>query len=68
MLPFEIRDISPSEKMKIAISKSYINKMGLPDSTFKYLNDYYSKRDYLPRWINDSTITKDFNIILHINV
>ena len=59
VLPFEIRDISVSEKMKIAISRSYINKMGLPDSTFKYLNDYYTKRDYSPRWINDSTITKE---------
>tara|TARA_Y100000589_G_scaffold329741_1_gene377205 strand:+ start:2011 stop:3582 length:1572 start_codon:yes stop_codon:yes gene_type:complete len=59
LLPFEIRDISVSDKMKIAISRSYINKMGLPDSTFKYLHDYYSKRDYLPRWINDSTITKE---------
>ena len=66
VLPFEVRDISVSEKMKIAISRSYINKIGLPDSTFKYLYDYYSKRDYLPRWINDSTITKEGFLIKKI--
>ncbi|MEJ6777187.1 MAG: L,D-transpeptidase family protein [Crocinitomicaceae bacterium] len=56
---FEEREISISEKMKIAVSKEYISQIGLPDSTVRYLKDYYSQRDYIPRWINDSMITNE---------
>ncbi|MCH2230334.1 MAG: L,D-transpeptidase family protein [Crocinitomicaceae bacterium] len=57
--PFEVRDISLSEKMKIAITEEYLNHIGLPDSTLSYLTEYYSQRDYQPRWINDSMITSE---------
>lgn len=57
--PFEDRAISVSEKMKIAISEEYIQQIGLPDSTVKYLSDYYEQRNFKPRWINDSMITSE---------
>ena len=56
---FEERDISVSEKMEIAVSEEYISQIGLPDSTIRYLKGYYSQRDYIPRWINDSMITNE---------
>lgn len=57
--PFEDRDISVSEKMKIAISEDYIHQIGLPDSTVNYLKSYYSGRNFQPRWINDSMMTSE---------
>lgn len=57
--PFEDRDISVSEKMKIAISEEYISQIGLPDSSLNYLKSYYSERDFKPRWINDTMITAE---------
>lgn len=55
--PFEDREISASEKMKIAISEAYLNQIGLPDSIYTYLDAFYKARDYKPCWINDSTLT-----------
>lgn len=55
--PFEDQDISLSEKMKIAISETYIHQIGLPDSVYLFLNEYYSQRNFEPRWINDSSLT-----------
>lgn len=57
--PFEDRDISLQEKMKMALSEDYLSSMGLPDSTLNYLNDYYELRSFSPRWINDSTLTDE---------
>jgi len=56
--PFEFRDISVEEKMQLALSETYLAKLGLPDSTLHYLTDYYSSRDFKPKWINDSTLTE----------
>ena len=56
--PFEDRDISLEEKMKIAISEAYIAQIGLPDSTLQFLLSYYESRSFSPRWINDSTLTE----------
>ena len=56
---FEFQDISLSKKMKFALSEDYISSMDLPDSTLSYLIDYYKTRSYKPRWINDSTLTKE---------
>lgn len=57
--PFEDRAMRVSEKMKIAISEDYIHQIGLPDSTVKYLSDYYKLREFKPRWINDTMITSE---------
>lgn len=55
--PFEDQDISLAEKMKIAISEAYIHQIGLPDTVYNFLNEYYSQRDFEPLWINDSALT-----------
>lgn len=57
--PFENQDISVTKKMKLAISEAYIAKINLPDSTLNYLKEYYQNRNFKPRWINDSTLTKE---------
>jgi len=57
--PFEYQDISISKKMKFALSAEYISKLNLPDSTLNYLKSYYKTRSFKPRWINDSTLTKE---------
>lgn len=56
--PFENQNISVEEKMKIAVSEAYLKQIGFPDSTINFLEKYYEKRNYQPRWINDSTLTE----------
>ena len=57
--PFEDQDIAVDKKMKMAISSTYFQQLELPDSLVNYLDDYYAKRKYQPRWINDSTLTTE---------
>ncbi|MEJ6617030.1 MAG: L,D-transpeptidase family protein [Crocinitomicaceae bacterium] len=57
--PFENQDISLVKKMKLALTKDYITQMNLPDSTLSYLTTYYKTRGFKPRWVNDSTLTKE---------
>ncbi len=56
---FENQDIPIDKKMKMGISTTYFKQLGIPDSLVNYLNDYYSMRNYQPRWINDSTLTQE---------
>ncbi len=64
--PFEDQNLPIEEKMKIAISEDYLAQIGLPDSTFHFLNSYYSQRGYKPRWINDSTLTETGSSLKHV--
>ncbi len=57
IIPFEEQEIPVNEKLKLAITPEYLSKMGLPDSTLNYLNEFYSLREFTPKWINDSTLT-----------
>ena len=56
-IPFEFSDISIEEKMEMALSKSYLSKLGIKDSTATYLIDFYRARNFKPKWINDSTLS-----------
>ena len=58
VIPFEMQDIPVNEKVKIALSEEYFKQIGIPDSTLSYLEKFYSSRNYSPKWINDSMLTK----------
>jgi len=57
ILPFEQQNISVQEKLKQAITADYLKENGFPDSSFHYLTQFYSERDFAPKWINDSVLT-----------
>lgn len=54
--PFEFKNIPVVEKMKIAISESYLEEQGYSKLAVKFLQDYYQHRNYEPKWINDSMV------------
>ena len=57
ILPFEQQNISVNEKIKQAITLDYLQENGFPDSSFQYLTQFYSERDFSPKWVNDSMLT-----------
>ncbi len=57
IIPFEEQNIPVNKKIELAITPDYLKKSGFPDSSINFLNDFYSKRSYSPKWINDSTLT-----------
>jgi len=57
ILPFEDRDISVQEKIKLSLTKEYLSQNGFADSSLTFLKEFYSQRDYAPKWINDSLIS-----------
>ena len=56
LLPFELQDISAEKKIEIALSTEYLQKLNFSDSSIIFIQEYYSQRNYSPRWINDSTV------------
>lgn len=54
--PFEFKNISVEEKMKIAVSEQYLEEQGYSKLAIKFLQDYYQHRNYQPKWINDSML------------
>lgn len=63
-IPFEQQNISLEEKMKIAFDDNYIKHLKINDSSKIYLKEYYSQRDFTPRWINDSSLNMDGNRLI----
>ena len=57
ILPFEFQEISTEKKIEIALSKEYLQTLKLSDSSISYIQEYYTKRNFIPRWINDSTLS-----------
>lgn len=57
ILPFEFQEISAEKKIEIALSKEYLQTLKLSDSSISYIQEYYTKRNFIPRWINDSTLS-----------
>lgn len=54
--PFEFKNIPVVEKMKIAVSETYLEEQGYSKRAVKFLQDYYQHRNYKPKWINDSMV------------
>ncbi len=57
IIPFEEQNISTREKLKLALNSEYLKENGFADSSIYYLDQFYSERDFSPKWINDSTLT-----------
>ena len=57
IIPFEFQEISVNKKVVIALSQEYLINSGFPDSSINYLTSFYSKRNYAPKWVNDSMLT-----------
>jgi murein L,D-transpeptidase YcbB/YkuD len=55
--PFEEQAISAKEKVKLALTPEYLEKLGISAEDQDYLKDVYSSRDHQPFWINDSMLT-----------
>ena len=58
IIPFEISDLSRSEKLKKALELDYILALGLSEEDHRYLNSVYAGQKYASFWINDSTLTE----------
>ena len=58
-IPLEDLKISIQEKIKRSLEKEYLEELTIDSTTSKLLNDFYNKRNYEPKWINDSTLTEE---------
>lgn len=57
--PFEFKNIPLTEKMQIAVSDDYLKQLSFDDAGIAFLQDYYKKRNYKPRWINDTVCPEE---------
>ena len=55
--PFEEQAISAQEKIKLALTTEYLEKLGISSEDQAYLKDVYSQRNHQPFWMNDSMLT-----------
>jgi murein L,D-transpeptidase YcbB/YkuD len=46
------------DKIKYILNKDNLTRLGFNDDQQKVLQDFYSKRNYSPLWINDSTLNE----------
>lgn len=57
IIPFEISNLSKSEKLKKALELDYVLSMGLSEEDHQYLRSFYAGQQFKPLWMNDSMLT-----------
>lgn len=58
IIPLENLKISIREKIKRSMDPIYLTEMGIDEKTGLYLDDFYKREHYKPKWINDSMLTE----------
>lgn len=57
IISLENLKISIQEKIKRSMDPIYLTEMGIDEKTGHYLNDFYKRNDYKPKWIKNSKLT-----------
>jgi L,D-transpeptidase YcbB len=57
LVSLEKLPISIREKIERSIDPLYLSQLGIDESTLSFLDTFYKKNHYQPKWINDSTLT-----------
>lgn len=63
-LSTENKNLPINEKIKLAISTSYLDSIGLNNECIDFIYSYYSSNNYQPLWIDDSTLSKTGNLLI----
>ena len=58
-IPIEALNMSIQEKMKQSLGEGHLLDLGIDTSASELLFNFYKKNNFNPKWINDSTLTKE---------
>jgi murein L,D-transpeptidase YcbB/YkuD len=58
-IPIEVLNMSIQEKMKQSLEEGHLLDLGIDPSASELLFNFYKKNNFNPKWINDSTLTKE---------
>lgn len=57
-IPLVDQKIAVEEKIAISLEPTRLAEMGIPDSLHAYLYSFYERRNFRPKWINDSSLSQ----------
>ena len=58
-IPIEALNISIQQKIKQSLGEDNLLDLGIDPSASELLFNFYKKNNFNPKWINDSTLTKE---------
>lgn len=56
---FEHQNIPIDQKLRKAVDSDYLSSIGIPETAHPFLKNYYSQRDFKPRWVAANTLTNE---------